>query len=401
MSKQRGYSPFAVGIILTISPLPSLVMRPLFGAIVDKYKCPKLALMTTIVIGFMTVCALMLMPGPVVYGKIDDDVVFRTPLFWLYLTTIVIFHTTISIRGMVEDTICVNLLGDDKHKYGEQRVWGSVGWGTISIISGACVDWFSKGQKHKNYLPCFITSLTLYALDFYDVSKIKIVQKQENSIIKTDLKKLFMTLFTTYKVLIFIFWIIILGFFDSFIMYFYFWYLEDLSNIYHPETKPWIKTIQGLTLTIQCFGGNFPFFYLSSFILKRVKAEYVVSSVFLTFAVRFFLYSVIENPFWVLPVEFLNGITFALALSTIISYMCRSAPTGIEATVMGIIYTALYGIGVPIGSFVGGYLFNRFGSIFSFKILSGMAVTSCVLHIVVTQLTNRLSKPKNSEEEAR
>ncbi|VVC33506.1 Major facilitator superfamily domain [Cinara cedri] len=81
MSKQQGYSPFVVGIILRISPLPSLVMRPLVGAIVNKYKCPKLALMITVVIGFMTVCALMLMPGPVVYGEIDDDVLFRTPLF--------------------------------------------------------------------------------------------------------------------------------------------------------------------------------------------------------------------------------------------------------------------------------------------------------------------------------
>lgn len=41
-------------------------------------------------------------------------------------------------------------------------------------------------------------------------------------------------------------------------------YLEDLSNIYHPETKPYIKTLQGLSLTIRCFGGEVPFFFLSS-----------------------------------------------------------------------------------------------------------------------------------------
>lgn len=41
-------------------------------------------------------------------------------------------------------------------------------------------------------------------------------------------------------------------------------YLEDLANVYHPETKEWIKSIQGFTLTIQCFGGEVPFFFLSS-----------------------------------------------------------------------------------------------------------------------------------------
>lgn len=40
-------------------------------------------------------------------------------------------------------------------------------------------------------------------------------------------------------------------------------YLEELADIYHPEMKPYIKTIQGLALSIQCFGGEFPFFFLS------------------------------------------------------------------------------------------------------------------------------------------
>lgn len=39
--------------------------------------------------------------------------------------------------------------------------------------------------------------------------------------------------------------------------------MEDIANIYHPETKPWIKTLQGLSNTIQCWGGEVPFFFLS------------------------------------------------------------------------------------------------------------------------------------------
>lgn len=41
-------------------------------------------------------------------------------------------------------------------------------------------------------------------------------------------------------------------------------YLEDLSTLYHPETKSWMKTLQGLALLIQCFGGEVPSFILSS-----------------------------------------------------------------------------------------------------------------------------------------
>lgn len=41
-------------------------------------------------------------------------------------------------------------------------------------------------------------------------------------------------------------------------------YLEELTNNYHPEIKPWIKTLQGLALIIQCIGGEVPSFFLSS-----------------------------------------------------------------------------------------------------------------------------------------
>lgn len=151
--------------------------------------------------------------------------------------------------------------------------------------------------------------------------------------------------------------------------------MEDLANIYHPETKSTMKTLQGIASTIQCFGGEVPFFLLSSthylyhilltvethwiitntqltfycfagFILKRVDHMNVISIILFTFALRFFLYSIIENPIWVLPIQALNGITHALSYSTIMSYVAQISPTGAEGTLQGIIGTALTGIGL-------------------------------------------------------
>lgn len=39
--------------------------------------------------------------------------------------------------------------------------------------------------------------------------------------------------------------------------------MDDLATIYHPERKPMINSIQGFSLTIECLGGEVPFFYLS------------------------------------------------------------------------------------------------------------------------------------------
>lgn len=40
-------------------------------------------------------------------------------------------------------------------------------------------------------------------------------------------------------------------------------YVDDLATIYHPERKSVLTTIKGLSLTIECLGGEVPFFYLS------------------------------------------------------------------------------------------------------------------------------------------
>jgi len=40
-------------------------------------------------------------------------------------------------------------------------------------------------------------------------------------------------------------------------------YVDDLATIYHPERMSMLSLIAGLSLTIDSFGGEVPFFYLS------------------------------------------------------------------------------------------------------------------------------------------
>lgn len=83
---------------------------------------------------------------------------------------------------------------------------------------------------------------------------------------------------------------------------------------------------------IQCFGGELPFFFLSGWILKKIGHVNAMSVVLFGFGVRFILYSVLSNPWLVLPIELLNGITFGLFYSTMASYASVVAPPGTEAT---------------------------------------------------------------------
>lgn len=111
ISKQRGYSPAVVGLILTLLPIPSFFVQPLIGAITDKYKCRKLALIWCTVVMNVALCVLLFLPGTAVRGESQIAEVICTPQFWLFTVALVILKTGYYVRTVLDDTICIDVLG--------------------------------------------------------------------------------------------------------------------------------------------------------------------------------------------------------------------------------------------------------------------------------------------------
>lgn len=55
-----------------------------------------------------------------------------------------------------------------------QRLWGSVGWGCISLLAGLLVDAMSHGQLLKDYSGVFYMLVGFLVLDFVSVSLIPV-----------------------------------------------------------------------------------------------------------------------------------------------------------------------------------------------------------------------------------
>lgn len=69
---------------------------------------------------------------------------------------------------------------------------------------------------------------------------------------------------------------------------------------------------------IQCFFGEVPFFFLSGKLLKAIGHIQAMNLVLIGFSLRLFLYSLLTNPWYALPIELLNGITFGVFYSTMV-----------------------------------------------------------------------------------
>lgn len=160
-------------------------------------------------------------------------------------------------------------------------------------------------------------------------SRLKYSQTKLSSNIIKDVGKIF----KSFRVIVFFLWCVTVGLGTAMIWNFLFWHLENLAVQQEAcSFDSSMKTLQGLMMFVQCFFGEVPFFFLSGKLLKKIGHINAMNLVLVGFAVRFFLYSLLSNPWYALPIELLNGITFGVFYSTMASYASIIAPLGTEAT---------------------------------------------------------------------
>lgn len=93
-----------------------------------------------------------------------------------------------------------------------------------------------------------------------------------------------------------------------------------------------MKTLQGLITSVQSFGGELPFFFISGWFIRKVGYVNSMTIVLFTFGARLVLYSVLTNPWWALPIEITQGITSGIFYAAMASYANIVAPSGTAAT---------------------------------------------------------------------
>jgi len=122
--------------------------------------------------------------------------------------------------------------------------------------------------------------------------------------------------------------------------------MEDITNVYQSDKLPWIKTLQGLAIGIQCVLGEMPFLFFSGWVIKRIGHLHCMSLGLFVFAIRFYLYSIITNPIWILPVELANGITFGLCNAVQLTYARKIAPVSAVTTIQSFSGGLYEGVGM-------------------------------------------------------
>jgi len=320
------------------------------------------------------------------------DSVTDSSMFWLFFLLNLMAYSCFTIAVSISDALCFDILKERHHQYGAQRVWGSIGWGLFTVVAGYLVDTGSTGSSSIDYSPAFLLMAVLMILDIACAALIKIPPVERQTSVWAGV----LNILSQPRVAVFLVWCFGCGLLTSVIWQWLLWYLSDLatkeSTSSCDESQSWETTLLGINMAVQCFVGEVPMFFLSGWVLRNLGHAHTMSLVLIAFSLRFFLYSLLSDPWFSLPIELLNGVTFGLCYAAMTGYAHIIAPEGMEATVQGVVGAVYEGAGVATGSLVGGAIYQNYGGVFLFRSASILALALAMLHFAAQCWLSRSDK---------
>uniref|UniRef100_A0A5S6PZH6 MFS domain-containing protein n=1 Tax=Trichuris muris TaxID=70415 RepID=A0A5S6PZH6_TRIMR len=351
-----------------------------------------------------------------VYRKSAVEEVF---LLLLVIITIGEFFSAPAIT--LADACTLNMLGDQPELYGRQRLYGSLGWGLAMFIVGIALDYSLVFPSHpcglnvqeKNYTLCFAAFSILMSCaflmatqfrfqDYGDGSAKKVAQRIMDSQIghldpeiadqaRTEAPearelshgpKWFAVIRTFarphYAAFLFVTWWMGLG--VGLVFCFLFWHLQDIGG------SPSLYGLASVINHVSEIGAYFFSFRL----INKIGHTKVLYVGLLANVARFLYISWLRDPWWVLPFEFIQGLTHAAVWAAATSYMSLAAPPQYKSSAQGLLQGLHHGLGRGCGALIGGIVITHTGTRMVFRSY-GFA---CLIILVLFYLINRFLFPE-------
>ena len=342
--------------------------------------------------------------------------------FFLLLLLIVIGEFFAAPAITLADSAVLSLLGADADKYGHQRMFGSLGWGLAMFFVGIALDHSTAFPDHpcgpekqeKNYTICFATFSVLmgaalisatqinFKYDFEEAEPEPVVtvdarhteedEMQNQLAAQLNLPSLassnnpqgglkapadlgaqtkifaqttreipeWVTVLSHFKDLkcasfLFVAWF--MGFGIGLIFTFLFWHLQDYGGS---------PTLFGVASVINHISEIFAYFF-SFRLISQIGHVKVLCLGLIGNILRFLYISYLTNPWWVLPFEFMQGITHAAVWAACASYIAHNTPQHLRSSGQGVLQGLHHGLGRGCGAVIGGIFVNVFGTTATFR----------------------------------
>ncbi|CAK1541961.1 unnamed protein product [Leptosia nina] len=347
-------------------------------------------------------------------------IVYSTPniqkTFFLLLLLVVIGEFFSAPAITLADSAVITLLGEDADRYGHQRMFGSLGWGLAMFFVGIALDHSTAFSSHpcggpqryeKNYTICFATFSVLMGAALVTATQIRFKYEamgiesergteeilapeptqeerlQEQLAAQLQLPgldtrapaaapapqlqhaKVFaqttrempewvtvLKQFQNVKAASFLLVAWFMGFGIGLIFTFLFWHLQDIGGS---------PTLFGVASVINHISEIFAYFFSFKLITQMGHVK-VLCLGLAGNVVRFLYISWLTDPWWVLPFEFVQGVTHAAVWAACCSYIAHGAPARLRSSAQGVLQGLHHGLGRGCGAVIGGIAVAKWGT---------------------------------------
>lgn len=148
-----------------------------------------------------------------------------------------------------------------------------------------------------------------------------------------------------------------MGFGIGLIFTFLFWHLQDFGGS---------PTLFGVASVINHISEIFAYFF-SFRLITQIGHVKVLCLGLVGNILRFLYISWLTNPWYVLPFEFMQGITHAAVWAACCSYIAHNTPQQLRASAQGVLQGIHHGLGRGCGAVIGGIFVKNFGTTSTFR----------------------------------
>ena len=256
------------------------------------------------------------------------------------------------------DTVVLTLLQNERHRYGNLRLWGAVGWGVGAPLTGWLVGRGEAGELRWAFWLAAALLGSLWAVA-YTLPRLEAAPPRSNRSARGLVSPAWLGF-------------LLIGFIGGIC-------LAVSSNFLylHMTALGMHASFVGLALTAATL-GEIPVFFFSGRLLRRYSAYTLLVTALTIFAARLFLYSVFSAPWPILALQLLHGPSFSLLWAAGVAYADRHAPEGFRATAQGLFSATLLGWGGLVGALLGGTLYDALGAAVMFRWIAVGTAAVCL-----------------------
>ncbi|XP_041483567.1 major facilitator superfamily domain-containing protein 6-like isoform X2 [Lytechinus variegatus] len=272
-------------------------------------------------------------------------------------------------------------------EYGRQRVFGAIALAIFAPLSGIVVSSYASVNPDgfNLYLPAFILFVSMIALSTATASRIPIrVKQQITKYSFRDAKDIILTP----KVIVFFCVMFTIGVMMSFVKTYLFLFIAEINGD---------ETVMGLSLTVCCV-AEVPFMMFASLFIDKLGHRSVLGIALAGYVVRFICYSLLQNPWSVLPIELLHGITFGSMWPAAVSYIHQNSPPDLASTLQSLTQSITNGFGQGVGILIGGVIYDNFGARILFGGSAILSLVTLVLYFVVSLILDRQERDRGYDK---